>query len=107
MPDYAFYTGVYGGDTVPEGAFDLLVRRAGDILDRYKRYYRVHSPAENAEEMAICAMAEELFQLSGGEITRAAIGSVSVSYAAPGLPERERRLYRAAGRYLDIYRGVG
>ena len=56
--------------------------------------------------MAICAMAESLWQNRNKGITSANIGSVSVRYETDRNILR-RELYDKASIYLDIYRGVG
>lgn len=105
--------------------------RATEQLARFKRMYTVAIPADledkpdasgvpYAEAMAICAMAEALASFdaiqngTGGPVSSASIGSVSVSYgnlAASTLdvsPKGQaKELYRCASKYLEIYRGVG
>ena len=76
-------------------------------------------PEEGARDMAICAMVDALSAIEtmlsgdGIAVSSASIGSVSVSYGSPtalgvDLSEKgqDRQLYKAASRYLDIYRGV-
>lgn len=118
MVDFKFYTDTYRGSSVPASDWPLFEARAAEQLARYKRIYTVTVPYENAESMAVCAMAEALAYFTaaqngaGGVVTSASIGSVSVSYggaiAVDLSPKaQERELYRCACRYLDIYRGVG
>ena len=119
MVDYMFYTNNYQGSSIPEADFPMFVQRAQEQLNRYKRIYTVTAPEETAEAMAVCAMADALAYFTaaqngtGGVISSASIGSVSVSYggaaAAVDLSPKgqEKELYRCACRYLDIYRGVG
>ena len=101
MADYSFYATVYLGESISEEDFPRLAKRAGDCLARYKR---------------ICAMADALAYFeavqngTGGVVSAASIGSVSVSYAAGNAVDaspaaQERELYRCARLYLDIYRG--
>lgn len=100
MPHFGFYTEVYGGELIPEAAFSQAVCRAADALASMKRRYKV-TGSEEAENMALCAMAEAVYQTRGVE--SATVGSVSVRYGdAP-----KTTVYEAACRYLDIYRGVG
>ena len=117
MVTYEFYTKTFHGSSVTEAAWPALEREASAKLSQYKRKYTVTAPEENAEAMAVCAMAETLdyFEaaLNGtGAVQSASIGSVSVSYgnAASTLdlsPKgREKELYRCASLYLQIYRGV-
>lgn len=117
MADYEFYASVYMGDSIPENEFPRLAKRAGEQLSRYKRIYTVTAPEQTSEDMAICAMADALAYYeaaqngTGGPVSAASIGSVSVSYsgsanaADTSQAAQERELYRCAKLYLDIYRG--
>lgn len=107
MADYQFYVNSYKGAAISEADWPGLAARAEAVLSRYKRHYRVTAPGPEAEDMAVCAMAEGLQALAGGAVASAQIGSVSVSYAlGDNTPKgREQTLYRLASRYLDIYRG--
>ena len=102
MPHYGDYTQVYGGNLIPEAAFDQMVARAQDALAAMKRQYRV-TGTQQQETMALCAMAEAVYSAKG--ITSATMGSVSVHYDNPST--QTKALYQAARRYLDVYRGVG
>lgn len=119
MADYEFYASVYMGDSIPENEFPRLAKRAGEQLARYKRIYTVTAPEQNSEDMAICAMADALAYYeaaqsgTGGPVSAASIGSVSVSYSGSAnavdtsQAAQARELYRCAKLYLDIYRGCG
>ena len=122
MVCYDFYVNVYRGSTIPADVLDEYIARADEQLKQYQRIYTVSVPRDlpDAEEWAICAMAESLYSFDliasgeGGPVQSAAIGSVSVSYGSRALqtvdisPEGQaKELYRCACRYLDIYRGVG
>lgn len=118
MITYDFYVKTYLGSSIPEGEWPLFVARAQAKLNHYKRIYTVTAPEENSEAMAVCAMADTLAFFveaqngTGGAVTSASIGSVSVSYANGGSIDtstkaQERELYRSACDYLNIYRGVG
>ena len=119
MPDYEFYTKTYMGDSIPEADFPRLAKRAGEQLARYKRIYTITAPDADAEDMAVCAMADALAYYeaaqngAGGPVSAASIGSVSVSYAGAGnaadtsQAAQARELYRCACLYLGIYRGCG
>lgn len=115
---YLFYTVDYSGDGIPdEETFDRLAKRAAAQLARYRRIYTVAAPEGDSERMALCAMADALYYFAcaqngtGGPVSSASIGSVSVSYGgASGSMDvspaaQARELYRAACLYLDIYRG--
>ena len=105
MPDQDFYRNVYMGTEIPEKQFSQLVTRARQVLDAYKRSFRVESSGQEAEKLALCAMAERLYQKHRMGITSERVGNVSVSYGAP-TKTLEGELYRAASVYLDFYRGV-
>ena len=103
MPDYGFYTQIYLGTAIPEKAFPAFLGKAKAYLDRYKRSYRVQG-GENAEGLALCAMAETLYRFDGREGLKSMnLGGVQVHYDDSAL---RREVYRAACIYLDIYRGV-
>lgn len=117
MVAYSFYRDTYGGVSLSQQEWELFGRRAYEQLERYKRCFTV-TPSDTGEAMAICAMADTLAYFSaaqngsGGAISSAAIGSVSVHYDSAGSVDispdaRERELLRCATLYLDIYRGVG
>ncbi len=118
MVDYGFYESIYHGSTIPFEEWAAYEARAAAQLARYKRIYTVTALDENAESMAVCAMAEALhgFDLiangEGGAVQSASIGSVSVSYGGHSAIDispkaQAKELYRCAGLYLDICRGVG
>lgn len=119
MVNYEFYVSEYHGGAISLDEWPEVEARASAQLRRYKRIFTVSAPEPNAEDMAICAMAEAIhgFDLSlngdGGPIQSASVGSVSTSYGtnigtAIDLSEKgqSKTLYRAASLYLDIYRGV-
>ena len=101
MPDFTFYREVYLGTAIEENAFPRLAARAQEYLQRLKRAYRVEG-GEQAQAMAVCAMAECLLNRRKPGVRAATVGGVSVQYAEDS---PELALYRAAGVYLDIYRG--
>lgn len=120
MVEYTFYSVTYLGSAISVEEWGELEARAADQLRRYKRIYTVTAPDENAESMAICAMAEALHNVdmvvngAAGAVQSASIGSVSTTYgsaAASAVDVSEKgqakALYKAACLYLDIYRGVG
>lgn len=118
MVDFVFYQETYRGTSLTPEEFQIFGKRAEDQLARYKRIYTVTAPESNSEGLAVCAMADALAYFcdaqnsSGGAVSGASIGSVSVSYggrqAVDCSPKaQERELMRCARLYLDIYRGVG
>ena len=107
MVSYSFYTDVYMGWQLGEKEFSPLAARAGAILARYGRIYRVSCPGEDSKAMAICAMAETLKQYEKRSgITSTSIGGVSVQYEETSRRELARELFSQASIYLDITRGV-
>lgn len=121
MTDWDFYRNTYHGDAIPLEEWTRYELRASEQLERYRRIYTVAVPADmpDAEQRAVCAMAEALYGFDlllsgeGGPVQSASIGSVSVSYSGGAAQSvdlsqkgQARELYRTACRYLDIYRGV-
>ena len=115
MVEHEFYILRYHGASIssPEEWY-TYESRASSQLARYKRIYTVSAPDENAEAMAICAMADAFYTFdsvaNGGNVQSASIGSVSASYGrTPSIdisPKGQaKELYRCACLYLDIYRG--
>lgn len=103
MVDLEFYKTVYLGSAIPEKAFPGMAARAADKLRELKRICRVKG-GEDAEKMAICAMAEAMYaHARSGGVKSANIGGVQVQYDTPG---EDANAYKAAGIYLDIYRGT-
>ena len=99
MVDYGFYTNDYLGSVIPEKAFSGVAAQAQRYLDKFKEVYRVVSSGEQAENLAVCAMAETLWDERNS-------GLFSAS-AATGKTSLKRELFEKASIYLDIYRGVG
>lgn len=106
MVKYEFYVNQYLGSHIPEKSFSGVAAQAERVLNRLKQTYQVKSSGQEAEAMAICAMAETLWQNRNKGLTSANIGSVSVRYETDRKTLR-RELYDKACIYLDIYRGVG
>ena len=105
MVDYSYYRDAFLGVRVPERDFPRMAARARDTLNRYKKIYRVAGGAE-AESMALCAMAEALYELQRRKngVSYASLGGVSVRY--DDTANRDRSLLDAARVYLDISRAV-
>ena len=115
MVEHEFYILKYHGASIssPDEWYTYESRAAAQLA-RYKRIYTVSATDENAESMAICAMADAFYVFdsvaNGGNIQSASIGSVSASYGStPSIdisPKGQaKELYRCACLYLDIYRG--
>lgn len=105
MVDYEFYVNCYLGSAIPEKAFSGVAAQAQQYLERFKGVYRVEASGEQAEKMAVCAMAESLWGRRNSGVSSASVGSVSVHYAKER-PALLGELYEKACIYLDIYRGV-
>ena len=90
------------GSRIPEAAFGEFMARACDALRRLEGMYKV-SGGETARAMALCAMAEHIYDSTGrrGGVSAASVGQTSVHYR-----DKDRGLYDAAATYLEIYRGV-
>lgn len=118
MVDYLFYTETYKGTSIPLTEWPMFETRAAEQLAYYKRIYTVTAPEENSEKMAVCAMADVLAYFTaaqngtGGAVSSASIGSVSVNYGSAAnavdlsAKGQAKELMRCARLYLDIYRGV-
>ncbi len=118
MVAYSFYTDTYHGGSITAEEWPAAEREASATLDRYKRIYTVTEPTQDAEKMAVCAVAEVLVYQAKAEsgqlggVTSASIGSVSTSFSTTAEIYRNAQMsnntvYKAASLYLDIYRGVG
>ena len=103
MVDYKFYVNCYLGSAIPEKVFSGVAAQAQAYLDRLKGCCRVESSGADAENMAVCAMAETLWAKRGP--ASASVGGVTVHYADDP-SSVTRALYEKAAIYLDIYRGV-
>lgn len=107
MVDYDFYINSYLGSAIDEKNFPAAAARAAAVLEGYERHCRVQCPGPESRRMAICAMAEVIFQYGVGRLVdSASIGSVTVRWGSRGSRELEQALLQKAGIYLDILRGV-
>lgn len=104
MANYDFYVNTYMGSQLSEQAFKTSAARAREVLEYLCRVCRVEGGAE-AKALAICAMAEAIHAYADRKgVVSSSVGEVSVRYAEEDSLKGE--LYRRAGIYLDIYRGV-
>ena len=109
MADFVFYTQEYLGSKIPERAFPGALSQARAALSRLRRIYQVAQATAVEENMALCAMAEAIYEFDkAGNVASATVGSVSVRYLSGEDAQRRlgRELYRRACIYLDIRRGV-
>lgn len=118
MPDYTFYRENYLGEDIPEDAFPRLIRRAGAELVRMRDVYAVAPrpgmEPENADAMALCAIADAMYEFEQEDEARGlagvTVGSVSETYVAPPelcattLSLRAAHYRHEAGYYLQIGR---
>ena len=98
MVTYEFYRDVFLGSRLEEDTFPGMIARA-------ERTYQVEPVGEDSRDLAGCAVAEtrdECMQHQG--IVQSTVGKVSVRYSDK--KAMEQRLYRSAGVFLKIYRGV-
>ncbi len=109
MADFEFYRTAYCGSRIPEEEFPRCAARAQAALERLERTYVVTGGADS-RRMAVCAMAEEIYSADNRlGVTARTVGSVSERYSQDKCTDQAlcRALYRQAGVYLDIYRGLG
>ena len=77
MTDFNFYSETYCGSLIPADAWDAVCRDAEAQMNRYERIYHVSYPQTGSRNMAVCAMAEALYEFAqlqdaGGAVRRAA-----------------------------------
>lgn len=107
MPDYGFYKDVYQGTSVPENAFDGLMARAKDYMQKLERCCRVVPYGPDSRNMAMCAVAEKLHAwYKKRDFSQTTIGGVTVRYEKSDTSLQRQLLQTVAG-YLEVYRGVG
>ena len=109
MVEFDFYVNAYLGSAIPETAFSGMAARAQAILQRFTQIYQIRTWGEDSEKMAVCAMAEALYERQRRRGIRSAnVGNVSVQYVDEVFSDKalQRELYHRANIYLDIYRGV-
>lgn len=125
--DYAYYTGTFFGDMIPEDKFDKYATHASDFID----YFTFGRAAANADLPAVkkccCALAEQYMTIESvqgaaaakvtadGIIASESVGSHSRSFrsgveAAQALDAENAKLATIGRRYLLptglLYRGV-
>lgn len=118
MVEYLFYLNTYQGSSIAPEEWPVYEAQAAAKLAKYKQMYTVTAPEADSEALAVCAMADAMAYFaaaqngSGGAVTSASIGSVSVSYGGGAssldlsIRGQEKELYRCACQYLRIYRGA-
>ena len=68
MVEYDFYIDTYKGESIAVEEFPLFEARAAEQLARYKRIYTVTAPEEDAEAMAVCAMADAIAEAVNADV---------------------------------------
>ena len=112
-----FYKEIYGGTALEGAQLTEFLARAEDQLRLFEQVYTVTELVPNGRRMAVCAMADALAyfdaaQNGTGGLRYASVGTVSVSgkgiYQSLDISPaaQTRELYRCAGTYLSIYRGM-
>ena len=118
MPDYTFYSVRFKGDDIPEAEFPRFLRRAEDELrhmrDTYPMAPRKNYTEEFATDMALCAVADAMYDFAQEDeargLAKVSIGSVSETYTAPPelcartLDDRAKHYRHEAGYYFLIGR---
>lgn len=118
MPDYTFYKEQFAGEDIPERDFPRFLKRAQAELRRMRQVYAVRPRPDYdedfAEEMALCAIADAMYDFAQEDecrgLAKVSIGSVSESYTAPPelcartLADRAAHYRHEAGYYLQIGR---
>ena len=99
MPDYAYYCDHYLGEDIPEAEFAACMRRAEDKLAYIKEVYAVQPrrglSAEEAENMALCTIADAVYEFKQEE---------PPELCAATLSNRAAHYRHEAGYYLRIGR---
>ena len=115
---YAFYRDEYGGEAIDPADWGWYAKRAAGYLAALSAKCAVTPLYEGAEQMAACAVAEEMHNAevaaeAAGPVKSRSIGSVSVTYdatfggAVDLTPKgQEAALLRAAKRHLNVYAGL-
>ena len=105
MMDYGCYTDTFRGSLIPREDWDALGLRAQALFRWLADRYTL-TPLENqAETMAICALAEYLLRQEPLGLVQKTLGEVSLRYEnRPGLI---RGALLTIAPYFRVYRGVG
>lgn len=100
--DYLFYIGTYKGEVIPdETAFNSSVNEAIAYIDRLTRgKCNTLASIPDGVNMAVCAVAEIIYNESKGIVTSESVGNHSKSYAVTSQADRERDKIRKARIYL-------
>lgn len=112
MTSYTFYQGVYLGESIPFESWALFAQRAGEDLERLSCALTLTPQAENAQDMAVCAMADALYYFDQAanqrQTSAVTIGAVSAQTTAPAVDitpkAQQAELLRCVRRYFTVER---
>lgn len=117
VPDYTFYVEDYLGEDIPEKEFPASSDAPGTSCAVCGDVRRGTAPGvdpELAESMALCAVADAMYEFAQEDeargIAKVSVGSVSETYTAPPelcsrtLADRAAHFRHEAGYYLRIGR---
>lgn len=98
--DFAYYSGTYKGNSIPEADFDRLILRASSYLDRVSGDTVKETPEDETVKMATCSVAEA-WQTNeqGGDVVSQSVGPWSKTFQKPTKTDDDR-LFEAARLYL-------
>ena len=100
--DYTFYKAIFKGTVIPdETAFNSSVNEAIAYINRLTRGKCNALPScPEQVDMAVCAVAEIIYNESKGTVTSESVGNHSKSYAVTSAADREKEKIRKARIYL-------
>lgn len=105
MVTYEFYRDVFLGSRLEEDTFPGMIARAERWVQKLERTYHVEPVGQDSRDLAVCAVAETMDEhLQHQGVVQSTVGKVSIRYSDK--KEMERKLYRSAGVFLNIHRGV-
>ena len=104
MADFGFYRDMYLGRMIPESEFPALAARAQAYFLLFSHRFSLKGVLDQAQEYAVCAMAEVLFEGTDKGLTEKSVGNVRLRYERGVSPEA--RLLDALRPYFHVYRGV-
>ena len=88
MTDFNFYSETYCGSLIPADAWDAVCRDAEAQMNRYERIYHVSYPQTGSRNMAVCAMAEALYEFAqlqdADGVTLIPVSRVSLGFGSGG-----------------------
>ena len=101
--DYNFYKEIFKGAVIPdETAFNSSVNEAIAYIENLTRgKCNKLAPNYDSVNMAVCAVAEIIYNESKSTVTSESVGNHSKTYAVTSQADRERDKYRKARIYLS------